>query len=171
MSLPGSIYVYQGEELGLPEVWDLPPEVLDDPTWERSGHTEKGRDGCRVPIPWEASGPSFGFGTTTPWLPQPAEFGSLSVAAQQNDPDSMLSLYRRAIAARKELFVETDAVTMLDMGRGVLAYERAGITVIVNMSPDPVDLPGGQILLRSGSEGVDGTLSADAAIWLRCAVV
>lgn len=169
MSLPGSIYVYQGEELGLPEVWDLPTDVLDDPTWERSVHTEKGRDGCRVPIPWEASGPSFGFGTTTPWLPQPPGFGSLSVAAQQNDPDSMLSLYRRAIAARKELFSETDSVTMLDMGSGVLAYERAGITVIVNMSSNPVDLPEGQIVLTSNSEVVDGTLSTDAAIWLRCA--
>ncbi len=82
LALPGSTYIYQGEELGLPDVWDLPPEVLDDPTWENSGHTVKGRDGCRVPIPWARSGPSFGFGDGKPWLPQPARYGELSAEAQ-----------------------------------------------------------------------------------------
>ena len=83
LALPGSTYLYQGEELGLPEVVDLPEEVLADPIWERSGHQVRGRDGCRVPIPWTRSGPSLGFGSGAPWLPQPPSWSELSVEAQQ----------------------------------------------------------------------------------------
>ena len=75
LALPGAVYLYQGEELGLPEVDDIPEDMLADPTWERSGHTRRGRDGCRVPLPWTRSGPSFGFGSTAPWLPQPRRLG------------------------------------------------------------------------------------------------
>ena len=83
LALPGSAYLYQGEELGLPDATDLPDDVRQDPTWVRSGHTERGRDGCRVPIPWEADAPSFGFGpSAASWLPQPAVFGELAVDRQ-----------------------------------------------------------------------------------------
>ena len=99
LALPGSAYLYQGEELGLPDVTDLPDDVLQDPTWERSGHTERGRDGCRVPIPWVGDAPSFGFGpTTTSWLPQPPVFGELAVDRQVGVTGSTLELYRRAAA-------------------------------------------------------------------------
>src|SRR5699024_4054212 len=79
LALPGSAYLYQGEELGLPEVTDLPEESLQDPTWERSGRTDRGRDGCRVPLPWEGENSPFGFAPegTTPWLPMPEAYGPL----------------------------------------------------------------------------------------------
>ena len=103
LALPGSAYVYQGEELGLPEVLDLPEDLLQDPTWERSGHTERGRDGCRVPVPWTTDGSALGFGPdgSTPWLPQPADWSGLSVQAQQGDTSSMLELYRVALHTRR----------------------------------------------------------------------
>jgi alpha-glucosidase len=167
LSLPGSTYIYQGEELGLPEVWDLPTDVLDDPTWERSAHTEKGRDGCRVPLPWATDGPSFGFGEGDPWLPQPAVFGELAAQAQADDPDSMLALYRATITARKQDFTDGDTLTMIDLGPDVLAYQRAGILVIVNMSADAVTLPDGDVVLTSAKEPLSGSLPTDTAVWLR----
>ena len=97
LGLPGSTYLYQGEELGLDEVLDLPDEVLADPIWERSLHTVRGRDGCRVPIPWAKDGPSLGFGDGDPWLPQPASWSDLSVEAQVGVEGSTLELYRSAL--------------------------------------------------------------------------
>ncbi len=170
MSLPGSTYVYQGEELGLPEVWDLPEDVLDDPTWERSGHAEKGRDGCRVPIPWTESGPSFGFGDAEPWLPQPEMFGSLSAQAQEGDSGSMLGLYRAAIAARKEHFVDDQSCEMLDLGADVLSYRRGAIQVVVNMGTSSIALPDGEVLLMSiapdSTSAGPGQLAVDCAAWV-----
>ncbi|GAB3220265.1 glycoside hydrolase family 13 protein [Kineococcus gypseus] len=103
LALPGSTYLYQGEELGLPEVADLPAGVLQDPTWHRSGGTRKGRDGCRVPLPWSAQEPSFGFGDGPAHLPQPELFRALAVDVQDGDPASTLELYRRALAERARL--------------------------------------------------------------------
>ncbi len=168
MSLPGSTYIYQGEELGLPEVWDLPDNVLDDPTWVRSGHTEKGRDGCRVPIPWEADGPSFGFGDGEPWLPQPASFGELSAASQDGDDASMLSLYRSAIAARREHMLVDQRFELVDLGPGVLSYLRGNVQVVVNMSSASIELPAGELLLAS-SPGVASMLDPDTAAWVEVA--
>jgi len=106
LALPGGAYVYQGAELGLPEVEDLPVDVLRDPGWELSDHTERGRDGCRVPIPWSGSAPPFGFSppgaSAPPWLPQPAAWSDLTVERQAADPGSTLGLYRRALALRRE---------------------------------------------------------------------
>lgn len=166
LSLPGSTYVYQGEELGLPEVWDLPVEVLDDPTWEKSGHTSKGRDGCRVPIPWSPDGPSYGFSEGAAWLPQPGEFAALSAEAQSDDPDSTLSLYRRAIAARKHLLAEDPPLAMLDYGPSVLAYERGDITVVANMGGRPVPMPPGRVALTSATETLGDELPPDTTVWL-----
>ena len=165
LSLPGSVYIYQGEELGLPEVWDLPTSVLDDPTWERSAHTEKGRDGCRVPLPWTADGASFGFGAAA-WLPQPPVFGELAVEVQDGDPTSTLSLYRSTIAARKHHFAEDDHFEMVDLGEGVLAYQRSDILIVVNMSADAIELPAGDVIVRSTSTPL-ARLEKDAAVWLR----
>lgn len=165
LSLPGSTYVYQGEELGLPEVWDLPEDVLDDPTWERSGRTEKGRDGCRVPIPWEQTGPSFGFGEGAPWMPQPDWFGALSAAAQMEDPASMLSLYRKATALRRKHLVSAEGFEIVDLGSGILAYRRGSILVVANMSAEAIEMPDGELLLSSNPD-VASTISPDSAVWL-----
>ena len=103
LALPGSVFIYNGEELGLPDVLDLPDEVLQDPTWERSGHTERGRDKCRVPIPWSGDAPPFGFSTTADtWLPMPAEWAALTVEKQGADPDSTLSFFQRALELRRK---------------------------------------------------------------------
>jgi len=167
LSLPGSTYVYQGEELGLPEAWDLPTDVLDDPTWERSAHTEKGRDGCRVPLPWTDDGPSYGFGSGPAWLPQPDTFAPHTAEAQASDPNSMLALYRSAIATRKQLLLGDEQLTILDLGPDVLAYQRADITVVVNMSSAPIDLPTGEVVLTSTTDQLDGSLPVDSAAWVR----
>ncbi|NEB09101.1 glycoside hydrolase family 13 protein, partial [Streptomyces coelicoflavus] len=94
LALPGSAYLYQGEELGLPEVADLPTEVLQDPIWEQTGHVRKGRDGCRVPLPWTTDGPSYGFGAGGAWLPQPPDYAAYAVQAQDGVAGSTLELYR-----------------------------------------------------------------------------
>ncbi|MEU9704547.1 glycoside hydrolase family 13 protein [Streptomyces sp. NPDC047981] len=127
LALPGSAYVYQGEELGLPEVVDLPDEVRQDPAFLRGDGQDGLRDGCRVPLPWTPEGPSYGFGPGGSWLPQPAQWPALSVAAQSADPGSVLTLYRRALRLRREhpALGAGDAVEWLDgLPEGVLAFRR-----------------------------------------------
>jgi alpha-glucosidase len=170
LALPGGAYVYQGEELGLPEVEDLPDEVLQDPTWERSGHTDRGRDGARVPIPWSGDAPPYGFGPgRTTWLPQPPDWAPLTVEAETGDPASMLELYRTALRLRHELPALGDGALRFhdDAGDDVIAFDRdPGFTCVVNTGPDPIALPPGQVLLSSTDLPSDGTLPADAAAWL-----
>ena len=166
LALPGGAYLYQGEELGLPEVEDLPEHVLQDPTWERSGRTARGRDGCRVPLPWSGERPPFGFAPdgVTPWLPQPEAWRTLTVAAQDGDPSSTLALYRDALRLRRE-FLGEQPLTWLDLGDGVLAFERGpGFGCVVNLSAGPVPLPAGRLLLASGD--VSAGLPPDTAAWL-----
>ena len=167
LALPGSTYIYQGEELGLPEVWDLPPEVLDDPTWENSGHTVKGRDGCRVPIPWTSSGPSFGFGDGKPWLPQPPRYGELSAEAQTGVPGSTLEMYREAIHLRRELLTADEELEWVDTGaKHVLAFRRgSGMLCIVNFGAKPAALPAGRVLLASQPK-IEGELPGDTTAWV-----
>ncbi len=179
LALPGSAYVYQGEELGLPDVVDLPEEVLADPIWERSGHTERGRDGCRVPIPWTVDGPSFGFGSGAPWLPQPASFADLSVQAEKGVEGSTLELYREALAHRRDLAVtETGTpVDWLPAPEGSLAFRAAGldgstVVCVVALSSQEVPLPPYDEVLVSSAPlgaGPDGgaVLPGDSAVWLR----
>ena len=145
LALPGSAYLYQGEELGLHEVADLPAEALQDPTWERSGHTVKGRDGCRVPIPWTPDGPSYGFGEAAPHLPQPGWFGEVSVAAQEGDPRSTLALYREALRLRHDLQGAEELTWHSEPGAAVLDLERpGGWRCVTNMGAATVDLPDGR---------------------------
>ncbi len=169
LGLPGSAYIYQGEELGLPEVWDLPFEVLDDPVWLRSGHTRKGRDGSRVPLPWTAEGPSLGFGDGPPWLPQPQEWSALAAEVQADDPGSCLELYRQALALRRRWGTADEELTMLDAGDDVLAYRRgSGLICVVNFGRAPVELPEhDEVLLRSGTDTATTALAPDSAAWLR----
>jgi alpha-glucosidase len=168
LALPGGAYVYQGEELGLPEVEDLPEELLQDPTWERSGHTVRGRDGCRVPLPWSGDRPPFGFTDdgVAPWLPQPRDWAALSAAAQAADPASTLSLYRTALRIRRLLPSPSGpALTWLDLGDDVLAFDRGpGLRCVVNFSAPPLDVSSqGRLLVASGP--CTDRLPPDTAAW------
>jgi len=164
MALPGSVYVYQGEELGLPEVEDLPDEVRDDPMYRRSSGSDPGRDGCRVPLPW-SSGPNLGFGAGTPWLPQPAGWAALTVAAQTADPASMLALYRRALGLRRTLPGLGDGpMTWRDAPADVLCFTRpGGFACTVNLSDAAVAPPGPVLISSSPLPG--GLLPPDTAVW------
>ena len=174
LALPGGAYVYQGEELGLPEVEDLPDEALQDPGWELSGHAERGRDGCRVPIPWSGSAPPFGFSPpdadAEPWLPQPPAWRELTVEAQDLQDTSTLSLYRRALAIRREHPALGDGeLNWLPAPAGALAFAREpGFACIVNMSAaDPVPLPRDAVpLVASGALSDGHGVPRDTAVWL-----
>lgn len=166
LALPGSAYLYQGEELGLHEVHDLSASVLEDPVWERSGHTEKGRDGCRVPIPWKTEGPSFGFGGEGCWLPQPAGWGELSVEAQEGRQGSTLELYREAIKMRSRHLVGDEDLEWIDAGEDVVAFRRgSGVTCLVNYGAEPVPIPQGMVLLASGPVG--DAVPSDTGVWVQ----
>jgi alpha-glucosidase len=172
LALPGGAYVYQGEELGLPEVENLPEDALQDPTWELSGRVDRGRDGCRVPIPWSGDGPPFGFSpeaaSAPPWLPQPESWRTSTVEAESADPGSMLELYRRALKTRRELSALGDGtLEWLDAPPGALAFARPpGFVCIVNMSADPVPAPVQKtLLLCSGPLSQDGRVPIDTAAW------
>lgn len=164
-ALPGSLYIYQGDELGLPEV-EVPLEAIEDPMHFRSGGVDPGRDGCRVPLPWSGSASPYGFGGA-PWLPQPADWAPLAVDAQERDPQSTLNLYRRAVALRRRLtdFGGSD-LEWLELGADVLAFRRGDDTLsITNLGATPVPLPAHHELLLS-SQPLDGTLPPDATAWL-----
>ncbi|MGQ4515478.1 alpha-amylase family glycosyl hydrolase [Streptomyces sp. DW26H14] len=169
LALPGSVYLYQGEELGLPEA-GIPRESIEDPMHARSGGVDPGRDGCRVPLPWVAGAPYAGFGSTTPpWLPQPDSWSTYAADAQAADPDSMLSLYRSALALRRTRPGFREAgLTWLDAAPGVLAFERPqGLRCVVNLAAAPVELPAHtRVLLASGPLTDDGLLPGDTAVWL-----
>ena len=150
LALPGSAYLYQGEELGLHEVGDLPGDVMQDPAYFRSCGVEKGRDGCRVPLPWTVDGPSFGFGAGGAHLPQPAWFGPLSVQSQDDDPASTLSLYRTALGLRRKLQDAEELQWVDDLGASVLHFRRpSGWECVTNFGTDAVSLPAG-VVLASG---------------------
>ncbi|MEQ8717022.1 MAG: alpha-amylase family glycosyl hydrolase [Acidimicrobiales bacterium] len=167
LALPGSVYLYQGEELGLPEVIDLPLEILDDPVYERSGRTMKGRDGCRVPIPWKSTGSSLGFGSGAPWLPQPAEWAALSVEAQTGDLDSVLELYRSTLALRRELMADDESFEWRsEPDATVLDFERRRVRCLVNMGPASCALPPGGAVVAASGPLVDGELPPDTAVWI-----
>jgi alpha-glucosidase len=172
MALPGGVYIYQGEELGLSEVEDLPDDVRQDPVFARTAGADIGRDGCRVPVPWSGDASPFGFNTTgtAPWLPQPVDWETHTVAAQTDDPNSMLELYRAALRLRRESPALGDGPLdwLEGLPTGVLAFTRdETFACVVNLSTEPVDLPPHkEVLLTSGP--MNGTtLPTDTAVWLR----
>jgi len=174
LALPGSAYLYQGEELGLPDSTDMPDGVRQDPTWPRSGHTDRGRDGCRVPMPWEGDRPSYGFGPSDQtWLPQPASYAALAVDRQLGVEGSTLELYRALLAARRERGLGLGSLSWLEgYSEQVLAFVNAsaageGVLVITNFGAEPVALPvGAGTLLSSGPLGDGGTVPTDTTVWL-----
>lgn len=167
LALPGSAYLYQGEELGLHEVPDIPEAARQDPTFFRSRGVELGRDGCRVPLPWTSEGPAFGFGDAAPHLPQPDWFAEYSAEREEGDPSSTLWLYRRALRLRSELR-ESEQLEWLELGDEVVGFRRPGGWVsVTNFGPQSVPLPDGDILLSSEELPGDGTLPGAATVWLR----
>ncbi len=177
MGLPGSMYIYNGEELGLPEATALPDEARQDPTWRRSGYRTRGRDGCRIPLPWQADAPSFGFSslaadggsvasaaraeggageraasvpTPSPWLPQPEEYRIFAVDAETADQASPLNHYRRTIALRRDLALAAGSLEWVDTDPDLLAVRNDGVLVVVNLCVRAVRVPSaGRILLDS----------------------
>lgn len=178
LGLPGTAFIYQGEELGLPEDFDLTPDQLRDPNWERSGHRFKGRDGCRVPLPWTADGPAFGFNDTgAAWLPQPDWYAGYAASAQDGVDGSILSLYRRAVGLRREWVARgaDTAMTWLDdpSEPQLLSWRLpSGLTVAVNCSADRgLPMPEhNRVLVSSAADWRDGDdpaeLAPETAVWL-----
>lgn len=178
-ALPGSLYIYQGDELGLPEVEDLPRELIEDPMHYRSGGIDPGRDGCRVPLPWRGDEAPFGFSpeaSADTWLPQPASWSALTVEAQEPDPGSTLNLYRDALRLRRalpELGDGTlawwdDAVPSGRAAATVLAFRRGDrFACVVNTGDDPVALPADATVLLASTPLDAGHLPGNATAWLR----
>jgi alpha-glucosidase len=175
-ALPGSIYLYQGEELGLPEVLNLPAEVRQDPIFFQTDGRQIGRDGCRVPMPWTAAAAgSFGFSPATstalPWIPQPGDWGRYAADTQAGDPQSMLWWYRSLFASRRHL---GDGFSWLDTGHAdVLACRRGDMVIVLNMGSEAVTLPAevvgerGVLVSSALSQHAPGRLPGNACVWLR----
>ncbi len=167
LALPGSAYIYQGEELGLPEDTRLPDEARQDPTFPRTAGERYGRDGCRVPIPWEAGKPSYGFSEgDASWLPQPDDWDRFARDAEQADPASTLSIYTEALLLRREHGLALGTLEWITAeGDDVIAFESAGVTVIANLGDAAVPLPEGRVLLAS--RPLDGdAVPSDTTVWL-----
>ncbi len=171
LALPGGAYIYQGEELGLEEVLDIPGELRQDPIFARTGGERVGRDGCRVPLPWSGTEAPFGFGPAgTPWLPQPAEWAEQTVERQDGDPDSTLNLYRAALAVRR---ANTDlgdgSSSWLDTGEGVIALRRGeNFVSVTNFTDAAVAVPAalaGATVLISSTPSDPGTVAPNTTTW------
>ncbi|SDH75076.1 glycoside hydrolase family 13 protein [Agrococcus jejuensis] len=166
LALPGGAYVYQGEELGLPEVVDIPAEARQDPTFHRTNGEMWGRDGCRVPIPWEADAPGYGFSPTgESWLPQPASWAEYARDRQAGVAGSTLEMYTQALRLRREHGLGAGTVEWLDVGPGGIAFRNGDVVVIANIGHDAIDLPSGQLLLAS-TELHAASLRADETAWV-----
>jgi alpha-glucosidase len=169
LALPGSAYLYQGEELGLPEVMDLPDDARRDPIWFRSQGHEHGRDGSRVPLPWTTDRPTFGFSPTeASWLPQPDWFADYAVSTQDGVDGSTLSMYRAALPLRRTLFADS-GFQWLDAGReDVVAFRHGAGVSVTNMGSEPFEVPGewGEVVLRS-APGEGRELAPGTGAWLR----
>ena len=159
--LPGTSFTYQGQELGLEEV-DLPDEAREDPVFLHTNGARKGRDGCRVPIPWTNEPPADGFTDGEPWLPMPQNWGAVSVGAQQEEPESMLALYRSAIRLRPR----GEGFAWRESPVGTMIFDRDDLTCVVNFDADELELPDGQLVLAS-EPGITTTLPPNTAAWIK----
>ncbi|MFG2480372.1 glycoside hydrolase family 13 protein [Streptomyces fagopyri] len=178
LALPGAVYLYQGEELGLPQA-HIPDDRIRDPLWRRSDGRDRGRDGARVPIPWSGDRPPYGFTTGMPeacWLPQPEGWSRYTVAAQREDPDSTLSLYRRALRLRRQHPVAAHGTLHWHSPDDApyLAFSRGELTCVVNLGSEALHLDrlglSGRPVLASAALPDHGTLPVDACVWLSTAL-
>lgn len=174
LALPGGAYIYQGEELGLPDSTDMPAEFRQDPTFARTHGAETGRDGCRVPIPWSVHGPSLGFGPSdSTWLPQPSVYADYAVDRQEGVAGSTLELYRSLLAARRELSLGTGSLTWVEGYAGdVIALtngssRRDRVLVVANLGAEPIALPEGAELIVASGPLEDGLVPTDTTVWAR----
>lgn len=173
LALPGSSYLYQGEELGLPEHTTLPDDERQDPTWIRSGHRHRGRDGCRVPLPWASAdgrGPSYGFnGGALSWLPQPEKFAGYALDQQRGVEGSTYELYRSALRLRREHGLGAGDLSWTEgVDADVLSFVNGDVLVIANLGSRPAPVPApAELLVSSGPLAADGSLPADTTVWLR----
>lgn len=170
LGLPGAAYLYQGEELGLPDGIDIPEHRRQDPTFARTGGERLGRDGCRIPLPWRAAGQHLGFGSgDEPWLPFPPSFATLARDLQSGSPSSHLSLYRQILRLRREL----------GLGRGSLAWAEEWCTgsslgyvngttlVLMNLHHEPLAVPAGDVIVRSSAAASGQVLASGEAAWIQ----
>ena len=176
LAMPGAVYLYQGEELGLPEWLDMPDDARQDPVFANTGGVRKGRDGCRVPQPWTADpAGSHGFSPTdrpaaAPWLPQPADWGSFAADLQDGDDTSMLELYRRLVDRRRTLLTADDA-ELVDVTDDVIAMWRGPVLVVCNTGAEPIDVALAvglrAVVTTDASVGADGgsTVPGDTTVW------
>jgi alpha-glucosidase len=166
LALPGSAYLYQGEELGLPEAMEIPDAFRQDPTWFRTNGERYGRDGCRVPLPWEADAPAFGFNETgASWLPQPADWAEYSREVEEKDETSTLSLYKQLLAGRREHGFGSGSLVWEDAGKHAVAFRRGTVHVVANLGTKPLNLPADATVIVA-SQPFEGTeLPVDTAVW------
>jgi alpha-glucosidase len=174
LALPGGAYIYQGEELGLPESTDMPHEFRQDPTFRRTSGEELGRDGCRVPMPWRGNAPGFGFGpSASTWLPQPSIYGEYAVDQQDGVAGSTLELYRDLLRYRRALGLGTGSLTFVNgYDDDVVAFVNGSphggrVLVLANLGSAPVALPEGAEVLVSSGPLEDGLVPTDTAVWAR----
>ena len=172
LGLPGGAYIYQGEELGLPEHTMLEGKYRQDPTWFRTNGERVGRDGCRVPLPWEANGgASFGFNQTgKSWLPAPESFKRYARDAQEGVPGSTLELYKQLIKERKAFALGSGEFSLAPeySSKSTLAYINNGILVISNFGPDSVNVPAGELLVTTQHDlTIEGVLEHDQTAWIK----
>ncbi len=166
LGLPGASYIYQGEELGLPEHTTISPEHRQDPTFFRTSGQRVGRDGCRVPLPWEKGNASNGFSESgLAWLPQPGNYADLSLDQQESDSSSTLSLYRQMLKLRKNHKLGEGSFNWLSQGE-VLSYQNGSVAVIHNFSAEPIALPDGELLLSSLPLNAQGQLNPNDSAWV-----
>nr|WP_237561519.1 alpha-amylase family glycosyl hydrolase [Frateuria defendens] len=167
LALPGSAYIYQGEELGLPEHTTLEAAYRQDPAFFRTAGAEIGRDGCRVPLPWRGDAPAFGFGPgALSWLPQPAGFARYAVDRQEGVRGSTLELYRQLLRGRREHSLGGGRLQWLPSRKDVLMFANGKVRVVVNLGSEPVPLPAGELLLSSERLDKPTTLPGNTAVWL-----
>ena len=168
LALPGCTYIYQGEELGLPEALEIPEDQIQDPQYLRNNKFDKGRDGCRVPLPWNKAGTSFGFGTAGAHLPQPANFSEYSVEAESGVADSPLEIFRRALALRKELVTSEELVWHDSDHPDLLHFSRPnGWHCLTNFGHSSAELPAGLKIIHSSAPLTGLELPGATTVWAR----
>ncbi|WP_375164834.1 glycoside hydrolase family 13 protein [Arthrobacter sp.] len=175
LALPGSAYLYQGDELGLPEHTLLDDAVRQDPAFFRTEGVERGRDGCRVPLPWKAEAPGFGFTTTegssaAPWLPQPAGFAGYAADQQVGRSGSVYELVRKALSERSSRQLGRGSLEWAAEHRpedGVVAFTNGSVLLVANMGEEPIELPAGVVVVASAEDAVaDNALQPNSAVWI-----